>query len=181
MIITDISQLRKISRETSIEQCQTISIFDRLQDALKDSEHKGRPGVGLTAIQIDFAIRACVIRLKHENGKELNLNMINPVIEKQETLMTLQNEGCLSLPDILVDTDRYAEIVVKWIDFDEKKEKRAYFSALEALVIQHEIAHMNGLLITDFAHKKQEKVGRNDLCVCGSGKKYKKCCMNRKV
>jgi preprotein translocase subunit SecA len=24
--------------------------------------------------------------------------------------------------------------------------------------------------------KKQEKVGRNDPCPCGSGKKYKKCC-----
>ena len=24
--------------------------------------------------------------------------------------------------------------------------------------------------------RKAEKVGRNDLCPCGSGKKYKKCC-----
>ena len=24
--------------------------------------------------------------------------------------------------------------------------------------------------------KKTEKVGRNDLCPCGSGKKYKQCC-----
>ncbi|MDH5544315.1 MAG: YchJ family metal-binding protein [Gammaproteobacteria bacterium] len=26
--------------------------------------------------------------------------------------------------------------------------------------------------------KKDERVGRNDPCPCGSGKKYKKCCMN---
>jgi len=25
--------------------------------------------------------------------------------------------------------------------------------------------------------RSQEKVNRNDLCPCGSGKKYKKCCM----
>ena len=25
------------------------------------------------------------------------------------------------------------------------------------------------------------KIGRNDPCVCGSGKKYKKCCMNNKT
>ena len=25
--------------------------------------------------------------------------------------------------------------------------------------------------------RRQEKVNRNDLCPCGSGKKYKKCCM----
>jgi preprotein translocase subunit SecA len=27
--------------------------------------------------------------------------------------------------------------------------------------------------------KRKDKVGRNDLCVCGSGKKYKKCCMGK--
>ena len=26
--------------------------------------------------------------------------------------------------------------------------------------------------------REQPKIGRNDLCPCGSGKKYKKCCMN---
>jgi preprotein translocase subunit SecA len=24
---------------------------------------------------------------------------------------------------------------------------------------------------------KEKEIGRNDLCVCGSGKKYKKCCL----
>jgi uncharacterized protein YecA (UPF0149 family) len=26
--------------------------------------------------------------------------------------------------------------------------------------------------------RKSKKVGRNDPCPCGSGKKYKKCCLN---
>lgn len=26
---------------------------------------------------------------------------------------------------------------------------------------------------------KETKIGRNDLCPCGSGKKYKKCCMEK--
>ncbi|MBD3810221.1 MAG: SEC-C domain-containing protein, partial [Sulfuricurvum sp.] len=25
----------------------------------------------------------------------------------------------------------------------------------------------------------EPKIGRNDLCPCGSGKKYKKCCLNK--
>ena len=28
---------------------------------------------------------------------------------------------------------------------------------------------------------RKEKVGRNDPCPCGSGKKFKKCCMNKKA
>jgi uncharacterized protein YecA (UPF0149 family) len=27
----------------------------------------------------------------------------------------------------------------------------------------------------------RKKVGRNDPCPCGSGKKYKKCCIDRKI
>lgn len=27
--------------------------------------------------------------------------------------------------------------------------------------------------------KKTKKVGENDLCICNSGKKYKKCCKNK--
>jgi preprotein translocase subunit SecA len=30
-------------------------------------------------------------------------------------------------------------------------------------------------------HKETNKVGRNDPCPCGSGKKYKKCCLNKKM
>ena len=26
---------------------------------------------------------------------------------------------------------------------------------------------------------KQNKIGRNEPCPCGSGKKYKKCCLNK--
>ena len=26
---------------------------------------------------------------------------------------------------------------------------------------------------------RQKKIGRNDKCICGSGKKYKKCCLNK--
>lgn len=28
--------------------------------------------------------------------------------------------------------------------------------------------------------RKETKMGRNDLCLCGSGKKYKQCCISKK-
>ena len=188
MIINDLSVLKKRSRETSIEECQSLHIFEDLETSLKESE---RAGIGLTAVQIGCLIRCCVIRIKHESGKELNLNMINPVIEKKETPFIMSNEGCLSMPGIVVATDRYAEITCRWIDYDTKKEIRAYFGPknykedkynlgegiLEAVCIQQECDHMEGILITDREHKKVDKIGRNDLCPCGSGKKYKKCCL----
>ena len=51
---------------------------------------------------------------------------------------------------------------------------------LEAICVQHEIDHLNGETIYDVtAETKQtitSKVGRNEPCHCGSGKKYKRCC-----
>ena len=34
----------------------------------------------------------------------------------------------------------------------------------------------NGYSINEYSKIKKDKIGRNDLCPCGSGKKYKKCC-----
>ena len=34
---------------------------------------------------------------------------------------------------------------------------------------------------TSIKSDKRVKIGRNDPCPCGSGKKYKKCCMNKKA
>jgi len=28
---------------------------------------------------------------------------------------------------------------------------------------------------------KDKKIGRNEPCLCGSGKKYKKCCINKEL
>lgn len=36
---------------------------------------------------------------------------------------------------------------------------------------------MNQSLVKTKPEIKKEKTGRNDLCICGSGKKYKKCCL----
>ena len=53
---------------------------------------------------------------------------------------------------------------------------------LEAICVQHEIDHLNGLTIYDVTcdpkqKKVENKTGRNDQCPCGSGKKYKRCCL----
>jgi peptide deformylase len=103
--------------------------------------------------------------------------MINPIIEERDgELKRCPGEGCLSLPGVRVDTVRYEQVTAKWFDYDRKEEQRAVFYGFEAQVVQHELDHLDGLLITDRKFS-QTKVGRNDPCPCGSGKKFKKCCL----
>jgi preprotein translocase subunit SecA len=64
-----------------------------------------------------------------------------------------------------------------------KREGHAYFEALLAN-IRHDVARTiyRVGLAKEAPQKKKEvgpvgrRVGRNDLCPCGSGKKYKHCC-----
>ena len=62
------------------------------------------------------------------------------------------------------------------------KKKKETFTGFTAQVIQHEIDHIDGIEEELYPkgegalHISNEKVGRNDPCPCGSGKKFKKCC-----
>jgi peptide deformylase len=177
MIVTDREVLKKISRETSPSECQEIRIFERLEKALLASP---REGVGLAAIQIGEPIRACIIRYTKSATEqdhypvELHLNMINPVIlERSREIIGV--EGCLSLPGVSVNVERAQQITCRWMNEDLSIQD-AVFYGLEAVIIQHELAHFEGRTILDDQIRKVEKQGRNEPCHCGSGKKFKKCC-----
>lgn len=172
MIITDLNILRQKSIATSIQECREKRVFEQMENELKSSKIAG---IGLSAIQIGIPIQACIIRME-----DLKLNILNPIIEKiYEPMIISQNEGCLSLPGVNVDVDRYGEVLLRYIDFDEGFERRAVFTKMQAIVIQHECQHLDGILITDVEHKKDIKIGRNDKCPeckkLGIEIKYKRC------
>ena len=64
---------------------------------------------------------------------------------------------------------------------EQSKKQDADLRTLESVCIQHEIDHLNGVVCMDRKREttivKDKKVGRNEPCPCGSGKKYKKCCI----
>ncbi len=59
-------------------------------------------------------------------------------------------------------------------DKDAKKEHEDNMKALEKMSIDIKREQNK-------ARKKMKKIGRNDPCPCGSGKKYKKCCMYKEA
>lgn len=178
MIITDIEQLRQVSIPTNAQVCKEAKIFERLEKELNESKQSG---VGLSAIQIGVPIQVCILRHKSDRGgysQDLKLNMINSVIiEETGELKRCNGEGCLSLPGVRVDTERYDQVTVSWFDYDQDRMMQGVFIGFEAQIVQHELDHLSGVLVIDRKIKEIEEVGRNDPCSCGSGKKYKKCCL----
>jgi peptide deformylase len=84
------------------------------------------------------------------------VTLINPELEwtsdDEETL----EEGCLSIPGVTVDVDRPVHVRVRARD-EEGEERLVEASGLEARVIQHEIDHLDGVLILDRTTKEQRR------------------------
>lgn len=105
-------------------------------------------GVGLAAPQVGESIRLIVV-----NTKDGPLALINPKITRRSWSKELGEEGCLSLPDFRANIKRSKKINVIYLDKDATKIK-IKAEGLLARVIQHEVDHLNGILIIDYLKKK---------------------------
>jgi peptide deformylase len=132
---------------------------ERFDEALRDEvERMGRlmidsVGVGLAANQVGTLHRLLVYRVHQQSPVAA---LVNPEIEwageEQETF----EEGCLSLPNVHVDVERAVHIQVRALnEYGEPVLVEA--SGLEARVIQHEIDHLDGVLVLDRISRAQRK------------------------
>ncbi len=160
MIVTNTKKLSEPSESISIEEAQEV--IKKLESELELSPV---PGIGLAAPQIGIHKRVVIIRTKDK------INLVNPKIKERREFTLSKGEGCLSLPGIRKDIWRYNEVLV----VDDLHPNGFVATGLDAFVIQHEVDHLFGKLITDY-----KKIGRNDPCPCGAMKngkpiKFKKC------
>ena len=160
MIVTELSLLRQISKKTTLKEVEELDLVNKLRAANDTAWTKG---AGLAAIQIGIPLRFSWYKI---GTKEYTL--LNPEIIEMEGRVR-GTEGCLSIPNQWFQTERYERIVIK------NGEVTFAAEGFEAWLIQHEISHMDGKLVMDYQFNPYPKLGRNDLCGCGSGKKYKKC------
>lgn len=128
---------------------KVLSIDKKLQKLILDMQDTmfEANGIGLAAPQVGQGIRVCIAPI---GGKMAAL--INPEITWKSEKEVVDEEGCLSLPNILLPIPRAKEIVVKYTDQKERPQERK-LSDLEARVVQHEVDHLDGVLITDYAAK----------------------------
>jgi peptide deformylase len=111
-------------------------------------------GVGLAATQLGVLRRLLVFQAGGNSAEATAL--INPVIEWASDELVLAEEGCLSLPRVSMDIERPLHAIVTAIDIDGEP-VRIEASGLEARVLQHEIDHLDGVLILDRAPRDQRK------------------------
>jgi peptide deformylase len=138
------------SRATEVDhfdealRAQVARMGGLMQDAL---------GVGLAAPQLGISQRLLVYRLGHEAPL---VALVNPELEWTSADQEVLEEGCLSIPGIHVDVERPLHVRVRARD-ELGDERLVEASGLEARVIQHEMDHLDGVLMIDRAPKEQRK------------------------
>lgn len=106
------------------------------------------PGVGLAAIQVGVGKSIIVFDEALGNGEKSLKTIINPKVVCQDGSIVSENEGCLSVPDFRADVKRCAAVEVEGVDRDGNPVKYSRDDFL-AVVLQHEIDHLNGILFID--------------------------------
>lgn len=102
-------------------------------------------GVGLAATQVGILHRVLVYRAYAEDPIAA---LVNPVIEWSSDELESAEEGCLSIPGVHVQVERPARVRVRARD-GAGAEIHLEAQGLQARVIQHEIDHLDGVLILD--------------------------------
>ncbi len=106
------------------------------------------PGVGLAAPQIGQSVKLIVVDATRNNeGESQYLPLVNPQIVAHEGTQ-IDEEGCLSVLDLTASVKRYKKITVSYQDIQGQEQELSAEDRF-AVVLQHEIDHLNGILFID--------------------------------
>jgi peptide deformylase len=172
-LVTDSSKLKKVVEPQPMTQEQIDEVSVKLLDGLKKFG-----GVGLAANQIGLDVRACVINVKEP------LVLINPKVVEVSEEVVAYVEQCLSIPKTMktpkktirhksftVECDNLGTVLFSPDQKEPYKNSQEFFSdagLLETVVAQHEIDHLDGILMTDEKRRytttvtSTKKYGRNE-------------------
>ena len=184
--------INKKAKEVSVEE--GLAIAEELFQIL----NQRGDGIGLAANQVGIDAQVAVVNVTEP------LVLINPKYIKKEVEI-MYGEGCLSYPGKAIKTKRYRDVIIQTAQSEsgwyfsgaeipadesrgsweiERKKKDSELRLLEAVCVQHEIDHLNGITIHDREiklepTKSEKKIGRNQLVTIKKGDavkvlKYKK-------
>jgi peptide deformylase len=114
---------------------------------------KDATGVGLAAPQLGISQRLLVYRIGSDAPV---IALVNPELEWSSDDGEVFEEGCLSIPGVALDVERPVHVRVRAMD-ERGDERLVEASGLEARVIQHEMDHLDGILMLDRAKREDRK------------------------
>jgi peptide deformylase len=142
------SALRLPARELAEVDADVRRLAGRMIDLMHDAH-----GVGLAGTQVGTLRRVIVFR----NGDDpVAIAVVNPTLAERSEETSVDDEGCLSLQGVLVPVERSVRVTLVGLDLDGQ-ELRLELDGLAARVVQHEVDHLDGVLIIDRTDPESRK------------------------
>ncbi len=139
----------RLKREAEPVEELTDEIKELIND-LRDMMVSSGHSVGIAATQVGALHRLVVINAALGRKPSVNhgeLVLINPEIIQYEG-MSASREGCMSVPEYTGNVNRAEKVAVQYRD--ENFETRVVEAeGFEAVILQHEIDHLDGILFID--------------------------------
>ena len=148
--------LKKRSKEVDRIDEEVKKLIHNMAETMYEAN-----GIGLAACQVGVPRRIIVLDVSPLDPKQALFAMINPEIISEEGEIDYE-EGCLSVPDCLEKVRRKEKVRVKGMSPDGKEMEVAGEGIL-AIALQHEMDHINGLLILDRVSRVKREIYRNKL------------------
>ena len=108
------------------------------------------PGRGLAAPQVGAMLRLFVMDIAWKDGDPAPKVMVNPEIVAASDETATQSEGCLSIPGVLAEVTRPAEVTMRWTGLDGGRHEETLIG-FAATCAQHELDHLDGIVTFDRA------------------------------
>jgi len=151
-----LAQIRQYPDPVLRLEAQQVDSFD--QDLQQLVERMVRlmqdaRGVGLAANQVGILRRVFVFQPDDEEEPRA---LVNPSIVERSDESEEDDEGCLSMQGVVVGVERPARVRLEATD-EEGNDVALELEGLAARVAQHELDHLDGVLILDRIPKEQRK------------------------
>lgn len=140
-----------LSKDDQVLLSAMLEYVKKSQDKTFAEHHHIREGVGVAAPQVGVAKRMTAISYPKGDGR-IEYALVNPKILSSSVKLTAlaQGEGCLSVeqehPGYVY---RSSKITVEAFDMLQGKMITITAFDYDAIVLQHEIDHLNGVLFYD--------------------------------
>ena len=119
---------------------EVLKLIKDMEDTVQAAD-----GMGLAAPQVGQNIQLCLVRVNNRL-----IPLLNPKILHKSPDIEIAEEGCLSLPNMWLQIPRAVSIVVRYQDIHGETQERM-LEGMEARIVQHEVEHLEGKLIVDYA------------------------------
>jgi len=148
--------LKKRSKEVDRIDGEVKKLIEDMTETMYQAN-----GVGLAACQVGVPRRIIVVDVSPIDSQQSFFAMINPEVITEEGEID-HEEGCLSVPDCFEKLQRREKIRVRGISL-EGKEMEVAGEGILAIALQHEIDHINGILILDRISRLKREIYRDKL------------------